>query len=203
MNYLKKMAFVLALVAGLCGGAWAQNWGHGEATHARDNHSWNRSAPEHGSASVPNRTWNSHTTPNYQYRNGEIYRNNPNYQYRNGQGVYVPNRTWGTSYPYGNGGYYPYPTTGGYYPYPNTGGYYPYPNTGGYYPGGWGYGNNGYGVGNGQYQMGYRDGMVHGRADRQMGRRYQPAHYSNYQHSNQSYRTGFASGYNAGYGRGW
>jgi len=28
MNYWKKMAFVLALVAGLCGGAWAQGWEH-------------------------------------------------------------------------------------------------------------------------------------------------------------------------------
>jgi hypothetical protein len=194
MNYFKKMAFILALVAGLCGGAWAQNWGHGGANHARDNHSWNRSAPEHGRASVPSGNWG--------------YRNNSNYQYRNGHWGWGPNRTWGGHYPNGNYGYYPNGNYG-YYPYGNYGyypygGYYPYPTTGGYYPGGYGnYGYGGYGAGNGQYQIGYNDGLVHGRADRQMGRRYQPAHYDNYQHNNQVYRAGFANGYNAGYGGGW
>lgn len=41
MNWCKKLAFGLALVATLCGGAWAQGWGHdqdrgrawGEANH--------------------------------------------------------------------------------------------------------------------------------------------------------------------------
>jgi hypothetical protein len=207
MNYWKKMAFVLALVAGLCGGAWAADWGHRDASHAQNNHTWRGSVPQHSGASLPNRAWSSHTTPNYQYRTGGwgTYRNNPNYQYRNGQWVYVPNRSWGTYYPNGTyGSYYPYPTTGGYYPYPTTGGYYPYPTSGGYYPGGYGYGGPGtYGYGGNDYQLGYRDGVAVGRGDRARGRSYRVAQYQAYKRGDNAYRDGWAKGYNAGYyGRG-
>jgi hypothetical protein len=198
MNYFKKMAFVLALVAGLCGGAWAQNWGHGEANHARDNHSWNRSTPEHGRASVPSGNWGYRNNPNYQYRNGE-WRNNGNYEYRNGHWGWGPNRTWGGYYPNGNYGYYPNGNYG-YYPYGNSGYYpyggsYPYPTTGGYYPGGWG-GNYGYGGG---YQAGYRDGFVVGRSDRARGRSYRPAQYKAYKYGDPGYRQGWGRGYNQGF----
>ena len=95
MKYLKKMALALALVAGLCGGAWAQNY--------------------------------------------------------------------------------------------RTAGY------AGYGP---------YGEAREDYQLGYRDGLEHGRADRRTGRKYQPTHYPSYKHGNQAYRDGFAAGYNEGYYRG-
>jgi len=35
MNYWKKMAFVLALVGGLCAGAWAQDGGHRDGNRDR------------------------------------------------------------------------------------------------------------------------------------------------------------------------
>ena len=213
MDY-ERMAFVVALVAGLCGGAWAQDWGH----RAQNTQTGRNSAPSHERASVTNHSWGSHNnTAAVPYRNGGwgyhnntatvpsrtgdwAYRNNPNYQYRNGQWVYVPNRTWGTSYPYGNyGGYYP------------NGGYYPYPTTGGYYPGGWGgsggYGASGYpgsvsGVYASEYQRGYRDGIQFGRAARGTGRGYHPAQEGAYKHGDQGYRQGFASGYQRGYAGG-
>jgi len=202
MNDYKKIAFVLALVAGLCGGAWAADWGHRDTNHAQASHSWKSSVPARNSASVPTRTWNSHTTPNYQYRTGEwgAYRNNPNYQYRNGQWVYVPNRTWGTYSPYGTSTYYPYPTTGTYYPYPSTGTYYPYPTTGGYYPAG-GYGNSGYGGGG--YQAGYRDGLTTGRMDRAKGHSYRPTQYKAFNYGDPQYRLGWSRGYTAGFSRGY
>jgi len=216
MDYVKRMAFVVALVAGLCGGAWAQGWGH----RAQNTQTWRNSAPAHERASVTNHSWGSHNnTAAVPYRNGRwgyqnntatvpyrtgdwAYRNNPNYQYRNGQWVYVPNRTWGTSYPYGNGGYYPYPTTGGYYPYPTTGGYYPYPATGTYYPGGWGgYGMPGSvsGIASSEYQRGYRDGFAYGRSARNTGRAFHPTQEGVYKHGDAAYRQGFATGYTSGY----
>ena len=201
MNYLRKVAFVLALVAGLCGGGWAADWGHRDANHAQASHTWKGSVPEHGRASVPNHTWSSHTTPNYQYRTGGwgTYRNNPNYQYRNGQWVYVPNRTWGTYYPYGTyGNSYPYGTYGSNYPYPTTGGYYPYPTTGGYYPAG-GYGNYGYG---GSYQAGYQNGFAMGRNDRARGHTNRATQYKAFKNGDPQYRMGWANGYNAGYNGG-
>ncbi|HVP51776.1 MAG TPA: hypothetical protein VMT05_06695 [Terriglobales bacterium] len=223
MSYWKKMAFGLALVAGLCGGAWAQRWGHNDAK-AQNTQTWRGRVPQHERASVQNHTW-GHSSPNYQYRNGGwAYRNNPNYQYRNGHRVYVPNRTWGTYYPNGNYGYYPngnygyYPNGNyGYYPSGNYG-YYPsgtyYPDTqpwgyypnGGYYPGTWGSGNGSYGYGgyNGEYQRGYRDGVAYGRSARGTGRGYHPGHEAAFKHGDQAYRQGFADGYNAGfYGRRW
>lgn len=222
MDYVKRMAFVVALVAGLCGGAWAQGWGH----RAQNTQTWRNSAPAHERASVTNHSWGSHNnTAAVPYRNGRwgyqnntatvpyrtgdwAYRNNPNYQYRNGQWGYAPNRTWGTYYPYGNYGYYPYPTTGGYYPYPTTGGYYPYPATGSYYPGGWGgYGSSGAygypgsvsGIYASEYQRGYRDGIQYGRAARGTGHAYHPAQQAAYKHGDQGYRQGFAVGYQRGY----
>jgi len=210
MNNFKKMAFVLALVAGLCGGAWAADWGHRNANSARNTHSWARSVPQHGSAGVPNRTWSSQTTPAYRSGGWGAYRNNPNYQYRNGQWVYVPNRTWGTYNPYSTGTYspypttgtyYPYPTTGGYYPYPTTGGYYPYPTTGGYYPGG-GYG--GYSASSVEYQRGYRDGLAYGRSARASGYRDHPFQQAPGARSQDyAYRQGFTAGYQRGYMRGF
>lgn len=208
MNHFKKMAFGLALVAGLCGGAWAADWGHRNTTHAQASHAWRGSAAARSSASVPTRTWNSHTTS--QNSAWGAYRNNPNYQYRNGQWVYVPNRTWGTYYPSGTGTYYPYPTTGTYYPYPTTGtyypypttgGYYPYPTTGGYYPGG-GYG--GYSASSVEYQRGYRDGLAYGRSARAAGYRdhpYQQAPGAKSQ--DYAYRQGYTAGYQRGYMRGF
>ena len=53
------------------------------------------------------------------------------------------------------------------------------------------------------YQTGYNDGLAYGRTDQRMGRKYQPAQYPAYKHGDQTYRGGFANGYNAGYGRGW
>jgi len=195
MNYLKKAAFVLALVAGLCGGAWAADWGH---RNANNNHAWRGSVPEHGRASIPNRTWNYH---NYEHRDGRwAYRNNPNYQYRNGGSVYAPNRTWGTYYPYGtSGNYYPYGTNGSYYPYPTTGGYYPYPNTGGYYPGG---ASGGYG--GSEYQRGYRDGLRYGRSARASGYKDHPfQQVPGARSQDYAYRQGFLAGYQRGYMRGF
>lgn len=202
MNYWKKMAFVLALVAGLCGGAWANDWGHQNKDRARDSHQ-GRSANA-GAASTS--------------------RNNPNYQHRNTQGVYVPNRTWGSGNP--NGTYYPYPNKrtwgsgryGTYYPnnrtwgsgpygtyYPNNGTWGSGPN-GTYYPnsGTWGNGGyGGYGGANNDYQRGYNDGLNIGRNDRRTGRKYQPAQYKTYKNNNMTYRRGFGVGYNQGFGRGW
>ena len=200
MNCWKKMAFGLALVAGLCGGAWAQDWGHRDSNHARSTPTWRGTVPQHN-AGVQNHNWGYRNNPNYQYRNGQwAYRNNPNYQYRNGRWVYVPNRTWGTYYPNGNYGYYP---NGSYYPDTQPWGYYP---NGGYYPGTWGYGNGNYGYGsnNSEYQRGYRDGMAYGRAARGTGRGYHPAQEGPFKHGDQAYRQGFANGYNAGfYGGRW
>jgi len=193
MNCLKKMAFVLALVAGFCGGAWAEDWGHRNG--ARESHSWARSAPEHGRAGVPNRTWGSRSNPNYGDAWWGSHRNNPSYHYRNGAWVYAPNRTWGTTYPYGtSGSYYPYGTSGGYYPYPTTGGY---PSTGGYYPGGT---SNGNGAASIEYQRGYRDGVMYGRSARASGRGYHPMHQAPYaKNADYAYRQGFAAGYNRGF----
>jgi len=73
MNYWKKIAFVLALVAGLCGGAWARN-------HDRD------------------RDWRYHNNPNYQYRWGGSYGYYPYGAYRYypyGRYYRYPNSTWG------------------------------------------------------------------------------------------------------------
>jgi hypothetical protein len=187
MNYWKKMAFVLALVAGLCGGAWANDWGHQNKDRARDSHQ-GRSANA-GAASTS--------------------RNNPNYQHRNSQGVYAPNRTWGRGNP--NGTYYPYPNkrTWGSGPYgtyyPNNGTWGSGPN-GTYYPnsGTWGNGGyGGYGGANNDYQRGYNDGLNIGRNDRRTGRKYQPAQYKTYKNNNMTYRRGFGVGYNQGFGRGW
>jgi len=85
MNYLKKMAFVLALVAGLCGGAWAQTLRH----------------------DVAYRNWDNHVV----YRNNQLYR--PVqwgvYYYPNGTYSYYPYGAYGyypynaySDYPYGN-----------------------------------------------------------------------------------------------------
>lgn len=115
MNYLKKMAFALALVAGLCGGAWPQTLRH----------------------DVAYRNWDSHTV----YRTNNLYR--PVqwgfYYYPNGTYNYYPYGTYGY-YPYNAYGYYPYGNYW-YYPYYGT---YPYRTWGnwGYYPrGGWGWGH--------------------------------------------------------------
>jgi hypothetical protein len=79
------MALALALVAGLCGGAWAQDWGHNGGDQDRDARYRN--------------------DPNYQYRNGQwVYvpqRSWPN-------GPYYPNGTWGYgpgTWAHGRGGY--------------------------------------------------------------------------------------------------
>jgi len=205
MNHWKKVAFVLTLVAGLCGGAWAQGWGqHGKA---RDTHQWSQS----------NHNWSNRTSSNYQYRTGQWghvpngawggnLRYYPNYRnYPSGNYPYSPNGNYGyyPNYPSGNYGYYPY---GNAYPYPTTGGYYP-SGPGGYgqYPGAYGYGYN-----NNSYQIGYAEGMRTGQWDRQSGRPYQPGNYQAYKHggsvsgsnNQQSYRSGFAAGYRAGYGGG-
>jgi len=193
MNDFKKMALGLALVAGLCGGAWATDWAHRDTSHAQASHAWKGSAAARNSASVPTRTWNSHTTS--QYSGWGAYRNNPNYQYRNGQWVYVPNRTWGTYYPYGTGAYNPYPTTGTYYPYPTTGGYYPGGTWGGY---------GGSSASSVEYQRGYRDGLSYGRAARASGYKdhpYQQAPGAKSQ--DYAYRQGFQAGYQRGYMRGF
>lgn len=91
MNYWKKMALALALVAGLCGGAWSQDWGRHDANRARKDSQW--SARDHARAQARDRNHDRDWS----------YRNNPNYRYRNGQWGYTPNRTWGSNY-----GYYPY-----------------------------------------------------------------------------------------------
>jgi hypothetical protein len=115
MNHWKRMALGLALVVGLCGGAWAENWGHRDGDRGRDSH------------------W-AYRSPGYQYRSG----------YWGNWGGYYPYRSY-SYYSYGNyGGYYPYGSYSRYYPYGNYG-YYPsvpyYPGTWGYYPNRvWGYG---------------------------------------------------------------
>lgn len=199
MNYLKKMALALALVAGLCGGAWAQEWSHrgteqARASHQATSHQATNNVHQWGRA--PEVYRNHDVARNHDiYRNNDAwYRNNPNYQWRNGQWAYVPRGTWGGYYP--NGGYYP----GG---------------TWGYNPAGnWGYGPNagayGYGGGN-TYQLGYSQGMRTGQWDRQSGRPYQPGNYQAYKNggsvsgsnNKQIYRSGFAAGYRAGYGGGF
>lgn len=88
MNNWKKMTFVLALAAGLCGGAWAQDGAHRDGDRDRDDQQWgNRDRDPDGR-----------------------YRNDPNYQYRNGQWVYVAHRPWdGNHYgPTGGYGWYNY-----------------------------------------------------------------------------------------------
>lgn len=100
MKYLKKIAFTLALIAGLCGGAWAQNWGHRDAGRHWDNHSVYRGHPYN------------------QYRGGWGYAPNRNW---GGWGGYYPYRNYGY-YPYAGYGYYPY-SAYRYYPY--NYGYYP------------------------------------------------------------------------------
>lgn len=102
MNYLKKMALVVALVAGLCGGAWARDLGHRGGAF-RGGHPAYRVAPNYA------------------------YRGNWGYPYRGGVWGTYPYR-YGY-YPY-NYGYYPY-NAYGYYPYnynlyPYGYGYYPY-----------------------------------------------------------------------------
>lgn len=112
MNYLKKIAFTLALVAGLCGGAWAQNL-------RRD---------------VAYRRWDNHVV----YRNNYVYR--PAqwgvgvYSYPYSTYGYYPYGTYNYYYPNGVYGYYPY-SYYSYYPYGYYG-YYPYRTWGnwGYYP---------------------------------------------------------------------
>lgn len=97
MNYLRKIAIALALVAGLSVGAWAQSWGHRDAARHWDNH-----PVYHGQAYapylggwgyVPNRGWDGY----YPYRNYGYY--------PYGAYGYYPNRAYGY-YPY-NYGYYP------------------------------------------------------------------------------------------------
>ena len=102
MKYLKKIAFTLALIAGLCGGAWAENWGH----HEVDRHGGYRGHPYYqyrgGWGYAPNRGWSGY----YPYRNYS----------------YSPYSYYGY-YPYSSYGYYP--RTWGYYPraYPYYGPY--------------------------------------------------------------------------------
>lgn len=172
MSYWQKMAFALALVAGLCGGAWAQVWGSRATNQNRDSHAarqtdsrvWRnnnqtRAAQDRGwardGAAVRDRDWHDRNHSNYPYRTGQVYVPRTGGWGTNPNGTYSPYPTqrtggWGSTYP--NGTNYPYPTqrTSG-WGYPN-GTYYPYP-TGGYgYPstGGWGYGvpggYGGYGV---------------------------------------------------------
>jgi len=98
MNYWKKMTLALALVAGLCGGAWAaQDPGHGDRNHDRDSHRWSGGDRHHGRDRDHDRNWD--------------YRHDRDWD-RDRQSGYAPNRTWGY-YPNGNYGYYPYGT---YYP---------------------------------------------------------------------------------------
>lgn len=181
MNYWKKIAFGLALVAGLCGGAWAQDWGHRDRNHDRDDHHWRDRGHNRDHDRDRDRNWR--------------YRNNPNYQYRNGQWGWGSNRTWGGYYPNGNYGYYP---NGTYYPYPNT-------QPWGYYPNStWGYGPGNYGYSGNDYQIGYRDGLAIGRRDRGTGRGYiNPGNYKQYKYGDQAYRNGFWAGYRAAFGVGW
>jgi Ni/Co efflux regulator RcnB len=192
MNYLKKTAFALALIAGLCGGAWAQDWAHRDRDHDRDNQRWR----DHDRR----RDWD-HDRDHDRDRDRD-------YRYRNGQWGYQ-NRGWGGNYPYyPNGTYYPNQSRWG-YGYPGT-----YPGT----VGTWGYGapTYGYGASNVAYQTGYNDGLATGRADRSFNRPFNPngssvfrkgTHgYNNSYGSKavygQAYRNAFIAGYRAGYGGG-
>ena len=90
MKHLKKLGFALALLLGLCGGAWAQDWGH-------------RAADRH---------WADRGHPVYTYRNWGYapyggwgaYRPYNNGYYSGGWGGYYPRGTWGY-----NPGYRYYP----------------------------------------------------------------------------------------------
>jgi hypothetical protein len=199
MSYRKEVAFALALVAGLCGSAWAQGWGNRDGDQTRNSRSWSgisRTWHENSQTRAQNRDWARNRDSVYRnggwttaQRTGGWGTTTPTttttYPYptqRPGgwgtvtnNGTYYPNplsRTggWGTAYP--NGTYYPYPT----YPYPN--GRYgwgypngtPYPTTSGYpYPGTGGWG--GYGG---------------------------PGGYGGYGGGNAAYQTGYMDGVNAG-----
>ena len=129
MNHLKKIAFTLALVAGLCSGAWAQNWGH----------------------RVAYRNWDNRVV----YRNHYVYRPVQwgGYYYPYSTYGYYPYGAYGY-YPYSTYGYYPY----GYGYYPNYSYYYPYRTWGrwGYYPHrGWGWDHDHAGNRNGWHDGGH------------------------------------------------
>ena len=114
MNYLKKMALALALIAGLCGGAWAQDRGHHDAERRVDRH-WVYQYRNGHWGYFPYRTWGSY----YPYTTYSYYPYNYGY-YPYGAYGYYPNSGY-----YGTYGYYPY---GRYYPYRNWGTWDHYPN---------------------------------------------------------------------------
>ncbi len=84
MTHFKRMAFVLALIIGLCGGAWTQGWEHNENDKSRDDHT------------LQNRDRDRDRDPG---RDRDHDRRDPNYQYRNEGRGNAPTRTWGGNYP--------------------------------------------------------------------------------------------------------
>ena len=96
MNW-KKVTFVLALLAGLCGGGWAQNWGRGDGDHDRDDRRWRDRDDDRDRDRVRDRD-------RWRHRRGDGDHDWDD-GYRNRNWGYGPNRTWGYS---PNGTYYPY-----------------------------------------------------------------------------------------------
>ena len=217
MSYWQKMALALALVAGLCGGAWALDWGHRDATtQNRDSHTarqtdsrvWRNNNQtraqnrewSHDRQVARDRDWNTRNNSNYPSRNGEVYAPRTGGWGTNPNGTNYPyptqrTGTWGSAYP--NGTYYPN------YPYPtqrtwgwgNPNGTYPYPTAGYPYPstGGWGYGvpggYGGYGSPGGYGGYGSPGGY---------GGYGSPGGYGYGGGSNAAYQTGYMDGVNAG-----
>jgi hypothetical protein len=88
MNYWNKMAFGLALVAGLCGGAWAQDRGHDDKDKARDSHQWrDRDHDRDHEGDRDRDRWRDRRDGYYRNRNWGYY--------PNGNYGYYPNGTWG------------------------------------------------------------------------------------------------------------
>ena len=173
MNYWKKMAFILALVAGVSGGAWAQSEyrdkdkppGYGETS--------NDYPSGYANGLTIGRNDRS-THRDYQPGNCKAYKDG-NEAYRKGflagydegfgrseeisnwgrQGLEREHRDW-------DRGGYPDPT----------------------------------------YQSGYNEGLRMGRSDRSANRAYQPGNCKAYEDGNEVYRKGFVAGYDEGFGRG-
>jgi len=196
MSYRKQAILALALVAGLCGAAWAQQgWGGRDTNQTKNSHTWSgNSRTVHQNQTRPqNHDWARNRDP--YSSNGSWSRSQRSGGWGTTTTTTVPTTTypvprtggWGTIGT--NGTYYPYPTqrTGGWgtaypngtyypYPYPRTAGwgypngtYSPYPTSGYPYPGtgGWG----GYGA---------------------------PGGYGGYGGGGAAYQTGYMDGVNAG-----
>ncbi len=177
MNHCKKIAFVLALIAGLCGSAWAQE--HHDRDHDRDQ-GYGQQNPNYQKGyndGVSRGRWDVNKNRPYQPQNYSSYKNGDE-AYRRGfmrgydeafgrheHGAWEHERDHDRDYDRDRD-----------------------------------HDRHRY-ESNPDYQRGYNDGLSRGRWDLSKNRPYQPQNYNSYKNGDEAYRRGFMAGYDEGIGR--